>query len=247
MTQPQPPSGRPGQDPNTAQNAAPGRQDAPPAPEGFGPPAGFGPPPAPAGQFGTPGTPGAPGTPSAPGAPAAPAGPFGAGHFGAPAPADSPSSLASPSSPASLGSLGSATPEGTGRLVAGIVAALVVALVTAGIYGWLIGAMEREVGYAAIGVGLLVGLATGRIGGRSPVLPVVAALFSLGAVYAGQLVGEAAMGAKQLPVSTRTLLTDHLGLVQDAWKADADFLTVVFFLIAAAAAFSATRKGAARG
>ncbi len=126
-------------------------------------------------------------------------------------------------------------------------AALVVALVTAGLYGWLIGAMEREVGYAAIGVGLLVGLVAGRVGGRSPVLPVVAALFSLGAVYAGQLVGEAVMGSKQLPVSTQTLLTDHLDLVQEAWRADADFLTVVFFLIAAGAAFSATKKGATRG
>ncbi|NEA44082.1 hypothetical protein G3I42_33445 [Streptomyces sp. SID11385] len=128
-----------------------------------------------------------------------------------------------------------------------MVAALVVALVTAGIYGWLIGTIERQVGYAAIGVGLLVGLAAGRFGGRSPVLPVVAALFSLGAVYAGQLVGEAVLGSKQLPLSTWTLLTEHLDVLRDAWSADADFLSAVFFLIAAGAAFSATKKASVRG
>ncbi|EFG65181.1 conserved hypothetical protein [Streptomyces sp. SPB074] len=131
--------------------------------------------------------------------------------------------------------------------MAGVVAALVAAFVAAGLYGGLIGLVERQIWYGAVGVGLLVGLAAGRVGGRSPVLPVVAALFTLGGVYGGQLLGEAVVGAKQLPVSAWELLTDHLGLVREAWSADAGLLTAVFFVIAAAAAFSATKKGATRG
>ena len=57
----------------------------------------------------------------------------------------------------------------------GIVAAVVAALVAAGAYGAIGGAIEREIGYAAIGVGFLVGFAAAKVGGRNPALPVVSA------------------------------------------------------------------------
>ncbi|MFK8907624.1 hypothetical protein [Streptomyces sp. YS-3] len=127
----------------------------------------------------------------------------------------------------------------------GLVTAVVVAVVTAGVYGALIGATEHEIGYAAVGVGFLIGWASGKVGGRNPALPVLSAVLALGAVYAGQLVGEAVLGAKQLPVSTSELLFQHLSLVNDAWKADADPMTFLFFAIAAFAAFSGSKKAAA--
>jgi hypothetical protein len=37
---------------------------------------------------------------------------------------------------------------------------------------------------------------------------------------------------------------DHFDVVQEAWKADSDPLTFVFFAIAAFAAFSGTKKAA---
>lgn len=131
------------------------------------------------------------------------------------------------------------------NLAGGLVTAVVVAVVAAGVYGALIGATEHEIGYAAVGVGFLIGWASGKVGGRNPALPVLSALLALGAVYAGQLVGEAVLGAKQLPVSASELLFQHLGLVNDAWKADADPMTFLFFAIAAFAAFSGSKKAGA--
>ncbi|WP_330332079.1 hypothetical protein OHS33_21855 [Streptomyces sp. NBC_00536] len=138
-----------------------------------------------------------------------------------------------------------AAPAPKGNVVLGIVAAVVAAVAAAAAYGAIIGATEHEIGYAAVGVGILIGFAAGKLGGRNPLLPVVAAVLSLGSVYAGGLVGEAVMGSKQLPISTMELLTQHLDIVMKAWKADADAISLVFFAIGALAAFQTARKTAA--
>ncbi|MFD4524842.1 hypothetical protein ACFWP7_13140 [Streptomyces sp. NPDC058470] len=134
-----------------------------------------------------------------------------------------------------------------GNVGLGIVAAVVAALVTAGIYGAIIGGTGYEIGYAAVGVGFLIGLAAGKIGGSNPILPIVSAVVSLGAVYLGQLIGVAMIGADESDglVSATTLLTDHFDLVTAAWKESADFMTYLFFAIGAFAAFSGTKKAAA--
>ncbi|WP_430377035.1 hypothetical protein [Streptomyces sp. B1-3] len=126
----------------------------------------------------------------------------------------------------------------------GLVAAFVAAVVAAGVYGAIIGLTKHEIGWAAVGVGFLVGLAAGRLGGRNPVLPVASAVLSLGSVYIGQLVGEAMIGAKETPLSFSELFFQHFDVLQQAWKADADPLTFVFFAIAAYVAFSTARKTA---
>lgn len=126
----------------------------------------------------------------------------------------------------------------------GLAAALVAALAAAGVYGVVIGLTKHEIGWAAVGVGFVIGLAAGKLGGRNPVLPVVSAVLALGSVYLGQLVGEAMIGAKQVGMSFGKLFFDHFGLVQEAWKAEADPLTFVFFAIAAFAAFSGAKKAA---
>jgi len=130
------------------------------------------------------------------------------------------------------------------NIALGLVTAVVAALVAAGIYGFVIGTTKHEIGWAAVGVGFVVGLAAGKLGGRNPALPVVSAVLALGAVYLGQLVGEAMIGADELGVNFSKVFFDHFDVVQDAWKADADPLTFVFFAIAAFAAFSGAKKAA---
>ncbi|MFD9910573.1 hypothetical protein [Streptomyces sp. NPDC059063] len=126
----------------------------------------------------------------------------------------------------------------------GLVAAFVTALVAAGVYGAVIGATEREIGWAAIGVGALVGLVAGKVGGRNPALSVVAAVLSLGAVYLGQLVGAAMVVADKVNVGFSEMFFDHFDLLQEGWKEDADAMTFVFFLIAAVAAFGGAKRAA---
>ncbi|MEU2493059.1 hypothetical protein [Streptomyces sp. NPDC007883] len=129
-----------------------------------------------------------------------------------------------------------------GNVALGLVAALVAALVAGGVYGGVAGAIEREIGWAAIGVGFLVGFAAGKLGGRNPVLPVVSALLSLGAVYLGQLLAIAVIAGEELKASASEMFFDNFGLMTDAWSASKDFMTFVFFALAAFAAFAGAKK-----
>ncbi|MET7655719.1 MULTISPECIES: hypothetical protein [unclassified Streptomyces] len=130
------------------------------------------------------------------------------------------------------------------NLALGLVVAVVVALVTAGIYGGIVGATEYEIGYAAVGVGFLIGFAAGKIGGTNPVLPVVSALLSLGAVYLGQLIGIAMIGADEVGVSATSLFTEHFDVLTKGWSETADPMTFLFLAIGAFAAFSGAKKAA---
>ncbi|MGW3719040.1 hypothetical protein ACWD8L_18190 [Streptomyces sp. NPDC005133] len=124
----------------------------------------------------------------------------------------------------------------------GLLAAFVAALVAAGIYGGIIGATKHEIDYAAVGVGFLVGLAAGKVGGRNPVLPVLSAVLALVGVYGGQLLGEAIIISKQAPLTVSEIFFDNFSALNEAWKADSDLLTFLFFAIAAFAAFSSAKK-----
>ncbi|MET9373086.1 hypothetical protein ACFYV5_16835 [Streptomyces sp. NPDC003035] len=126
----------------------------------------------------------------------------------------------------------------------GLVAALVAALVAGGVYGAIAGAVEREIGWAAIGVGFLVGFAAGKVGGGNPALPVVSAVLSLGAVYGGQLVAIAIIGGKELNVPATEMFFEHFDLLTQAWSEGKDFMTFLFFALAAFAAFSGSKKAA---
>ncbi|OKJ78232.1 hypothetical protein [Streptomyces sp. CB02460] len=136
-------------------------------------------------------------------------------------------------------------PPARNNIALGVVVALVAALVAAGIYGAIIGATKHEIGYAAVGVGAIVGFAAGKLGGRNPALPVVSGAFALLGVYLGQLLGEAIIISKQLPLSVTDIFFDHFSDLNTVWKEDSDFLSFVFFAIAAVVAFSTARKTAA--
>ncbi|MFF3491041.1 hypothetical protein ACFYWS_06785 [Streptomyces sp. NPDC002795] len=131
-----------------------------------------------------------------------------------------------------------------GNVGLGILAGFVAMLVVAGAYGGLIGATEHEIGYAAVAVGLVIGFAIGKVGGNNPVTLVAGPVLSLIGVYFGQLLGEAIIGSKQTPWSVPELFFEHFGLLNEVWKADSDFLTYVFFAVAAFASFGAAKRAA---
>ncbi|WP_406496695.1 hypothetical protein OG936_21435 [Streptomyces sp. NBC_00846] len=124
----------------------------------------------------------------------------------------------------------------------GLAAAVVAALVAAGIYGAIVGATKHEIGYAAVGVGAVVGFAAGKAGGRNPALPAISAVLALIGVYFGQLLGEAIIISKQRPLSVSEIFLDHFSDLNKVWKEDANVLAFVFIVIAGVVAFSAARK-----
>jgi hypothetical protein len=175
----------------------------------------------------------APGVPpqGAPQGRPAPQGYPGAPVHGAPAP-----SYSAPAIPA--------LPSG-GKLALGAVAGLVTGLVAAVVYGLILGKAEVEIGYAAVGVGALVGLVAGKLGGGNPVTGAIAAIVSLGSVYLGQLVGIAVFAADSplLPYdSFFQVLLEDFSIVQQAWSEELDFLSFVFIVLGGAAAFSVAKK-----
>ncbi|ORT59598.1 hypothetical protein [Streptomyces sp. CB03238] len=124
----------------------------------------------------------------------------------------------------------------------GLVVALVAALVAAVAYGAIGGAIEREIGYAAVGVGFLVGFAAAKVGGRNPALPVIAAILSVGAVYLGQLVVIAVIFSNLVGGSAPEILLEDFGTLTDAWKEAADGMTYLFLALAAVTAFAGAKK-----
>lgn len=127
----------------------------------------------------------------------------------------------------------------------GVLAAVVAALAAAGVYGWIISATDHQIGWAAVGVGALVGLAAGKAGGRSPALPVVAALLAVAAVFVGQLFAIVLVFADKLQVSAFDILGQGASPLLEVWQGAADPLTFVFLAIGGYAAFQTSRKTAA--
>ncbi|MFI9153869.1 hypothetical protein [Streptomyces sp. NPDC053367] len=134
---------------------------------------------------------------------------------------------------------------GEGSLALGIVTAVVVALVTAGMYGAIVGATQKQIGFVAVGVGLLVGYAAGKAGGSHPVLPLLSALLSVGSVWLGQLIGTTIGAADLLGVPAAGFFVDHFGILTEAWQRSANPVTFLFLALGAVAAYSGTKKAAA--
>ncbi|MCX4780509.1 hypothetical protein [Streptomyces sp. NBC_01264] len=137
-------------------------------------------------------------------------------------------------------------PARPANLGLGIVAAVVAALAAAAAYGGIMNAIDREIGYAAIGVGALVGLAAGKIGGRNPVLPVIGAVLSVASVFLGQLFFYALALSEATGIGLGDVLSTMgvSGLV-DVWKEDDAFMSFLFLALGAFAGFSTAKKIAA--
>ncbi|MFD9303830.1 hypothetical protein ACFWCB_14485 [Streptomyces sp. NPDC060048] len=134
-------------------------------------------------------------------------------------------------------------PARPGNVGLGIVAALVAALVAAAAYGGIMNAIEREIGYAAVGVGALVGFAAGKLGGRNPVLPVVGAVLAVASVFLGELFFYALTLADAAGVGLGDVLSTvgASGLV-DIWKEDADPMSFLFLALGAFTGYGSAKK-----
>lgn len=124
-------------------------------------------------------------------------------------------------------------------ILAGVVAMIVAALA----YGGLIKLTEHEIGYAALGVGALVGVALGKVGGNNPLLPVIGIPLALLGVYLGQVFGIA-LTIADLPGAPGvvTILTDHFDLVQQAWKDNVGGMDILFFGLAGLEGFVIAKR-----
>ncbi|MFE3722703.1 hypothetical protein [Streptomyces cyaneofuscatus] len=127
-------------------------------------------------------------------------------------------------------------------LALGVLVAFGAAIVASIVYGVLLGSIEREFGYAAIGVGFLVGFAAAKLGGANPVTIAAAAVFSVGAIYFGQLIGYAMVMADAAQVSFSEVFLDHFDTVTRVWKEDADFMRYLFIALGAIAAIGGAKK-----
>lgn len=143
------------------------------------------------------------------------------------------------------------TPARTGDrgLAASVGLALIAALV--GSVVWLVVAMltDRSVGIVALGVGLLVGLALNRLGGRHKVLPIVAALAAiLGVVVGTVLILIWSLRAQPGIDGWRgaiDYLTADLGVAWDIYRDGSKPIDFLFYALAAAAAYQVTARGLA--
>ncbi|MFD3549086.1 hypothetical protein ACFWUW_26345 [Streptomyces sp. NPDC058655] len=148
-----------------------------------------------------------------------------------------------PPAPDSYTAAPAPAPVRAGNIGLGIAAAVVTALVAAGAYGGIMNAIDRQVGYAAVAVGLLVGLVAGKVGGRNPVLPVVAAVLSIGAVYLGQLFFIALALSDFAHVGLADILGDPgIGGLNDIWKEASEPMDYLFLGIGGFVAFGAAKK-----
>ncbi|CAM5552161.1 hypothetical protein SAVIM338S_04481 [Streptomyces avidinii] len=133
--------------------------------------------------------------------------------------------------------------ERAGNVGLGIAAALVAALAAAAAYGGIMNAIEREIGYAAVGVGALVGFAAGKLGGRNPVLPVVGAILAVASVFLGELFfyALALAGAANVGLGEVLSTVGVSGLV-DIWKEEADVMSILFLALGAFTGYGSAKK-----
>ncbi|GIH99825.1 hypothetical protein [Planobispora takensis] len=133
-------------------------------------------------------------------------------------------------------------PQPRSGLVPGIIVGLLAAVLGAVIYGAIVTVIEREIGYAAVGVGVLVGLGMMAVKPTSPVLPALAALFSLAGAALGTFLGG--VGAVVKASGDALSYGDAVSLVAkvfpDAVKQDPKVL--LFWVIAGVAGFFFVNK-----
>lgn len=133
-------------------------------------------------------------------------------------------------------------PPARNNIGLGVLTALGTAIVAAILYGVIAGAIEREVGYAAVGVGFLVGFAASKVGGSNPAVIGASAVFSLAAVFLGQIVGMSVILSDALGVGFSEVFFDHFSDVLDVWKEEADFMTYLFLALGPVSAIGGAKK-----
>lgn len=105
----------------------------------------------------------------------------------------------------------------------GLAAGIATTLLAAALFGFVqgkIGHRGQEVGYWALCIGLLIGAALGKLGGRAPLLALIGIPLALVGVSLAQLIGVAVQMGDQSSWPTADTLIGHFGLVMDSWRSD---------------------------
>jgi len=140
-------------------------------------------------------------------------------------------------------------PHLTSGLLPGVLAGLGAMIVGAAAYGALIGFGGYEIGYGAVGVGVLVGLAMvgvlvglAMMAGKptSPVLPPLAALFSLAGAALGQIAGQIIRWAQSSGTDYVTAVGETLARFPEQLREYP--ISILFWVAAAYAGFGFTNK-----
>jgi hypothetical protein len=121
-------------------------------------------------------------------------------------------------------------------LLPGILTGLLATVAGAAGYGALIAFSGYEIGFAAIGVGLLVGLAMIAVRPTSPVLPPLAAFFSLAGAALGQIAGAVVVWTRLSGEDYGSAIVRVLNAFPDALRNDP--MSLLFWVVAAYAGFS---------
>ncbi|RBQ19033.1 hypothetical protein DP939_17845 [Spongiactinospora rosea] len=126
-------------------------------------------------------------------------------------------------------------------LVAGIAVGLIATVVGAGAYGAIVVITGRELGIAAIGIGVIIGVAMMAVRPTSPVLPVLAALFALIGCVLGQIGAVTQLLINELAKQNITM--GHTEALTNVVGGFSGFIAeepimLLFWVISAAAGFS---------
>ncbi|MFC8454041.1 hypothetical protein [Kitasatospora sp. NPDC057223] len=179
-------------------------------------------------------------------APDGQAGPAAAPHFTIPAHHDdAPAGYVAPGMPGAPAPYAYAPlptvarrPNPGGAVAAAVGAALVGGLA----YGFVMKAIDHEIGWLVFGVAAVIAWPLGRIGGRNPVLPVAGAVLSVLALFLGQVFGVTLYLHEFTGLSVGELLGAEVDLVLEGWKANLAAMDALFYGIAVFEGFVLTRR-----
>ncbi|KQV18422.1 MULTISPECIES: hypothetical protein [unclassified Kitasatospora] len=147
--------------------------------------------------------------------------------------------LPGPAMPAPPAAPAPAAPQAQGVAIA---AALGAAIVAGLAYGFIAKAIEREIGWAVIGIAAAVTFTLGRLGGRGQALPVIGAALSVLGLFFGQIFTMALFGHQELGISVGDLLTSQLDLTIEVWKGERDIIDLLFYGFAVYFGYTYTTK-----
>jgi hypothetical protein len=140
-----------------------------------------------------------------------------------------------------------APPTGRSTLVS-VAVGLVAAIVAGCVAGAITGLSNYQIGFVAVGIGVIVGFAMARTATPTRALAPIAAALAIAGCLVGDLVADMIFAGKAEEVPFSTVLSatfKHPTLARDLFKAGFEPTTLLFWGIAAFAAFSFVRKAVA--
>jgi hypothetical protein len=126
---------------------------------------------------------------------------------------------------------------------------MIAAIVGAVLWAVIVDVTDYKVGYAAVGLGLLIGLAMARTAPAWRPLPFVAAVIALAGCLLGDFFVDATAVGQLTGQGTLSALTDMItdpGLGSEVFSAGFEGMDALFWIIAAIAAFRLTSGAVAR-